>query len=1143
MTSTTEGQQQFGATDPGQSAWVAANAGSGKTYVLVNRIARLLLSGSAPDRLLCLTFTKAAAAEMSMRLFERLGKWTLMADDALAKELYVLSGVIADAPLLARARKLFAIALESPGGLRIQTIHAFCERLLKRFPLEANVVPQFSVLDERSTGELLNEARDLVLQHAAQDDPALADAISALTQYSAEAQFDELVHAAISERSWIDSFIRSTSRGDIEARLWNKLRLEPQASTATVLSAALSVFDPAELRRVARALGHGTKTDVAKAPSFERLANERTEAALERVLAGLLTVEGKLRAKLASNDALDADITLGPSMEKFGRAALDIRQKQNALFIGQMTANLLHIAGEVLTAYHALKRRRAMLDYDDLINHTASLFKSPGAAWVLYKLDGGIDHILIDEAQDTSLRQWDIVRAIAQEFFSGIGADRGQGPAQRTVFAVGDVKQSIMSFQGARPEEFIWMRDHIQEQTANVKARFELIELKKSYRSAPRILELVDDVFSDPAASEGVVIESVELRHDAERCDMAGCVELWPAVTPPEMPERIGWDAPRDRISGNHPVVSLAQKIATRVGKWLQTGAPVYDKHDKKFRPMAAGDVMVLVRRRGMLAEEIIRQLKRNGIPVAGADRLKLAKHIAVMDLIALGRFALLPLDDLTLATVLKGPLCGVDEEALFDLAHGRGKTRLWAVLQDRAKTGDALWVRVHTYLKLVIDLGQHLQPFEFYSSVLTALGGWTKLLARLGYDAADPVEEFLNIAMDFGQTRTPSLEGFLHALEHAETEIKRDQDRGDSAVRVLTVHGSKGLEAPVVILPDTCTTPGHGSHDKNLLRAGDTPLWKLLSRRDDPVRSAAREEGKAERMNEYRRLLYVALTRARDRLVVCGYEGSDRAPDPGRWYDLVKTAMSRLGAVEVKDDTGDMILRFGVLPDPLPVEARGQKVLDAALPDWMNVRAPSETVSRRVSPSSAGTAARRARQGDGAEAGRQRGLVVHRILEKIATGAPETWSAIASRLAHEAIADEAAAQSAAGEALRVRRDAQLCHLFGPGSYGEVPVLGTIEWQGARTEVAGRLDRVIVEEHGVTIIEFKTDRVVPHADSDIPRHYLRQLALYRRAVAALFDGKAINCGILWTAEPRLTLIPVKYLHDVERELDPANPVS
>ncbi|NOT42138.1 MAG: double-strand break repair helicase AddA [Alphaproteobacteria bacterium] len=1124
-------QEQQLATDPWTSAWVSANAGSGKTHVLVDRIARLLLDGSAPDRLLCLTFTRAAAAEMSTRLFKRLGAWTLIPDDELAAELEALTGQDADALMLERARRLFAEALESPGGLRIQTIHAFCERLLKRFPLEAGVVPQFSVLDERATEELIDEAKDVVLQQAASTDAALADAIAALTAYAGEERFDVLMRGIAGERAWVEVFLERAS--PLDGALRRSVGLDVAANERSVLDEAMAALDPAQLTRVAAALARGSKADKARGEVIRRFAAERDRTRFDRFLAVFLTQTGDRRAKLATRTVLEAEPAAAEMLDRFGDVAEQARDRLNALFVAEVSGYLLTVSHAMLRAYAGLKRQRAVLDYDDLIAHAVALFSSPGASWILYKLDGGIDHILVDEAQDTSPRQWEIIKAIAEEFFAGKGADRQQRVVQRTVFSVGDTKQSIMSFQGARPASFAETRFVIEQQAFGAKVDFVRVPLVKSFRTAPRILQFVDDVFGDQAVREGVLFDEDDVRHEAVREDIAGLVELWPVVKPPDLPEAEMWDAPKDRLAADHPAVTLAQTIAARIAVWIESGEAVFDKQAKALRPMTPGDIMVLVRRRNLLAEEIIRQLKRRSIPVAGADRLKLAEHIAVMDLIALGRFALMPRDDLTLATVLKSPLCGLDEEALFELAYERRPRSLWSVLRDKAH--DPRFADALLFLDRVWDQADRVAPYEFYASVLGEMGGWTKMLARLGFDAADPIEEFLNAALAFEQAHTPSLEAFLHSIENTQTEIKRDQDRGEGAVRVMTVHAAKGLEAPVVILPDTCTTPRHGRHDKDLLDADKVPLWKIEVKRDDPVRARARADGREERMKEYRRLLYVALTRARDRLYVCGYEGRD-GRERGCWYDVVAAAMTRLDADQVVDEAGEVLHRFGEIESAEPPRTTAMAVAAHALPAWVRTLAPRERPIERVEPSGALPAVRR--RGDGTGSGLERGRAIHKALERLASAPPERWSDIARETALGFIADPILAQAAANEALVVRRDLLLSHLFAAGSYGEVPLRGLVDWRGKAVDVAARLDRVVVRESDVLIVEYKTDRVVPKALTAIPPNYVAQLALYRMAVARMFPRRPVNCAILWTVEPRLGLLPSTLLQEAVSALDP-----
>jgi ATP-dependent helicase/nuclease subunit A len=1125
---TAEAFDQRLATDPRHSAWVAANAGSGKTHVLVDRIARLLLSGSAPDRLMCLTFTRAAAAEMSTRLFKRLGEWTLLPDEALAKQLAEVTGEAATSATMERARRLFAEALESPGGLRIQTIHAFCERLLKRFPLEAKVVPQFEVLDERATEQLIEDAKDAVLARAASHDAALADSIAALTVFAGEERFDVLMRGIVAERSWVEPFLRAKTPAQLREALWRKVALAPGTDEGAILGEAMTAFGPQDLTRAVAALSGGLKSDKARARALAQFARRPDRDGFDDLYEQFVTQDGDRKKQLATKAVLKDDPALQAVLERIGDAALSIRGRLNALFIAEQSSNLLHVAGAVLEACREIKAKRAMLDYDDLIGHAVSLFESPGAAWILYKLDGGIDHILVDEAQDTSPKQWKVITALAAEFFAGLGAERKRAAEQRTVFAVGDVKQSIMSFQGARPAEFAATRAFVEARARDARAAFEPVELTRSFRTSPRILSFVDEVFRDAAGREGVVFDNAAIHHEAVRDDVPGLVELWPSEKPPTVGEPEAWDAPRDRVSAEHPAVKLAQTIATRIETWLGGAEAVFDKELKRLRPMTAGDIMILVRRRNLFADEMIRQLKRRSIAVAGADRLKLVAHIAVMDLIALGRFALMPRDDLTLATVLKSPFCGLDDDALFDVAHGRGAKTLWTVLRERAE--DPRFVQAASFLEQVWNRADLLPPYEFYSSILGELGGWTRVLARLGLDAADPIEEFLNAALDFERTRTPSLEAFLHSIEQTETEIKRDQDRGEGAVRVMTVHAAKGLEAPVVILPDTCTTPRHGRFDRDLLQADETPLWKLETKRDEPVRGAARGAAREERMREYRRLLYVALTRARDRLYICGYEGKERR-EPDSWYDLVSRAMTRLNASAVGE--GEAAIRRYGAASPMEVKEPqiGAPTVVTSLPAWARVAAPVEPEMRHVEPSTIMPRRAVVKGVRGDALALDRGRAIHRALEQLASAPAERWGAVALAATSTILAEPAAAQAAATEALRVRRDLLLAHLFAAGSYGEVPLRGLVEWQGARVDLAARLDRIVVGERDVMIVEYKTDRVVPNADSAIPGSYLAQLALYRVAVARLLGGRPVNCAILWTVEPKLAILSPRLLDE------------
>ena len=1125
------------ATDPEHSAWVEANAGSGKTHVLVDRIARLLLDGSPPDRLLCLTFTRAAAAEMMARLFKRLGAWALQDEESLAADLAGLMGEPASPKLRIRARRLFAEAIESPGGLRIQTIHAFCERLLKRFPLEAGVAPQFAVLDDNVINELLGDARDDLLR-LAQHDEKLAEDIYELTAHSGEERFDTMMRAVARDRGVLTKFLNPRPIAVAVEEIFQKLGVEPGLTEDNIFHDASRGLSADLALRIAVAYAQGGKSDLEREPVFRAFAASPGGESFRAMLPRFLTKDGEINKSLATKKVVALDPEAMAHLPAIATALHDAGAKSNALFIADRTARLVRVSDRMLKNFAQAKRRRAALDYDDLIVRVRSLFDKPGADWILYKLDGGIDHILVDEAQDTSPLQWEVIMPIAQEFFSGRGAERKHQAERRTLFAVGDVKQSIMSFQGADPDAFVRTHRLAESAARGAKLGFENVTLDRSFRSAPQILKLVDSVFANIGQQDGVTFEH-RVEHIAVRDDHSGLVELWPSVKAAETPEVVAWDAPRDRPTDKHPAVILASSIADRIDAWIKDGEAVFDAAAKTMRRMNAGDVMILVRRRGFFAEEMIRQLKKRAVPVAGADRLQLVSHIAIKDLIALGRFALMPLDDLNLASLLKSPFCGLSEQALFELAYNRDKVSLWERL--RARRADMVFSTSADFLESVRADADYKQPFEFYAHILSAQRGWSHVLERLGLDAADPIDEFMNAALEFEVDHTPSLEGFLHWIETTEAEIKRDQDRAAGAVRVMTVHAAKGLEAPVVILPDTCTTPENGRHDLEFLDAGGVPLWKIEPRREAPARQAARAAAKIQRMMEYRRLLYVALTRPRDRLYVCGYE-TKNGREEGSWYDMVLAAMKALSAQEVPHGEAT-ILRLGETPHPVTPTAAQEIRPDAPLPSWIKTPAAAE---RLIPPKSPSDAVRSSRPATAAVASRkaelgpalERGRAIHRLLEALAPLDEAAWLAHAHALATTLIDDRDAARAAAQEAILVRGEASFAHLFAPSSQGEVSLRGRIKWQGKEVGLVARVDRIVVEPDRVLIVEFKTDRIVPETGEAVSQGYVTQLALYARAASALFPGRPVECAVLWTAKPRLDTISSKKLEAAEAALDP-----
>ena len=1120
------------ASDPAASVWVEASAGTGKTRILTDRVLRLLLEGSEPARILCLTFTNAAAAEMANRVNERLSNWTVLSDAELADDVEALTAIQPDAAALRRARGMFATVLDAPGGLRIQTLHAFCQSLLARFPIEAGVSPHFSVMDERSAAELFNTAQETAF--AALGRGAERDAVAALAAVSErvrENAFAEIMAELSLERGRLqNAFAAMGGLGGLTEAIGNTLGIEQGVDAETLLRDACDDlrFDVAGLREAAAGLWLGGERDARRGAIIaDWLADPPNRPANFDIYLGAFFAEkghGDRFATLIHSKtrqaAPGADQILAAEAERLTK----VREQVRTSHLFEATRSLLRLGNALLTEYEAAKRRTARLDYDDLILKTQALLQRRGAAsWVLFKLDGGIDHILIDEAQDTNPDQWAIIAALAEEFFVGEGAHE----TTRTIFAVGDPKQSIYSFQRADPEAFARWQQFFERRARVSERAWYAVPLARSYRSAPIILDCVDRVFAQAEAASGLLFKRTAIEHVASRRGQAGSVELWPVEAPVDNVDD-GWSPPVERRDYHSPRVALARKIAQQVARWRDGG----ERLSSRDRPIVPGDVLVLVQRRSGFVVELVRALKERDLPVAGIDRMVLTDQLAVRDLIALGRFVLLPDDDLTLAELLKSPLIEFTEEMLFDLAYGRSR-RLWPTLVERARE-DLLFAAAHGKLAAYLARADQVAPYEFFASALIAEGGRRKLVERLGPQANDPIDEFLSQALHYQRSHVPSLEGFLHWLESSEAEVRRDMEFGRDEIRILTVHGAKGLEAPIVFLPDTCRMPRQDSRVLWLPgEAGELPLWP--PRREFEVGPAgeARLAARRARDEEYRRLLYVAMTRAEDRLYVGGWTTGRLAPDC--WYNLIRRGLADI-ATPVESDTAGPALRIaGRQSAPPDRREASPLVVDDApgLPKWIFRDPPPEPVPPRPlapsRPSDSDPPARSPLAKDGDRL--QRGRLVHRLLELLPDLAEAERRDAASRLLERAAPDldREAAADIADATLAVLSAPEAAIVFAPDSRAEVPIVGRV----GDTTVSGQVDRLAVTDDAVVVVDYKSHRNPPAEPSRIPPLYRRQMAAYRAVLQKIYPDKSVICYLLWTEGPRLVRLSDGLLAETE----------
>lgn len=1126
---------QARASDPKASTFVSANAGSGKTHVLVQRVIRLLLSGVPPEKILCITFTKAAAANMAERVFTTLGQWVTLDDEALNAAIREAGIPHPDAKLRRDARKLFACALETPGGLKVQTIHALCTRLLQQFPFEANVPARFAVLDDRDQNEMMERANLAVFLEASRNpDSPIGRALMTAMANAADVTFKDVVREACLSR---DHFMAWTDNAG------------SAAAAAAQMSAALGVslddrieeiereiVDGPYLRRagweeIATTLDTGSKSDQDQAARLREALVFTGAAQVDAYLAVFLTdTERTPRKSVVTKKFSDNNPAIGRLFEAEIGRILPLIERRRAVVARDRTEALIHIATAAAAHYRREKLERGLLDYDDLIDKTLAMLDRVSSGWVHYKLDRGVDHVLIDEAQDTSPRQWDIVAHIISEFTSGAGARDG---LVRTVFAVGDEKQSIFSFQGADPREFDRRRYELKRRFENAGLKFDPVSFTYSFRSGPVILHSVDHVFREEDIYRSIhAVENKYPIHHAMADAGPSLIELWDLAVADDRQDIEGWRAPFDGVAATSPEVKLARRIQAEIKRLVTSGTMTGSEAAR--RPLRYGDMLILVRRRGNAFDAVIQALKHAGIPVAGADRLKLTEHIAIIDLMNLADALLLPQDDLALAVALKSPLFCLTDDDLFKLAYER-RGSLRQALATQAPTNERFAAALHRLEQCERHFAQET-PFAFYAWLLGGDGGRARMLRRLGHEANDALDEFLELALSYERKAPASLQGFVAWLRAADTEVKRDMEISRDEVRVMTVHGAKGLESSVVFLVDTTTSPSdtqrlrliHLPQGNAAPHAPGVVVWAGKKAEDPPDVADARKAMLGDTEDEYRRLLYVAMTRAADRLVVGGcMPGNMNTVRKSSWYDLITRGLATSGLkLEELETPGGKVMRYS-RPDDV-TDLTGAAAATAAaplvLPSWLrNAAAPKSSAASVLRPSDpADDDSYQVQTGESVllrARALQRGTLVHRLLQSLPDVALERrLGAALGYLARNADGwSEQERAALAQQVVALTVDLRFAPVFAPGSRAEVSIVGRLERPGQpKALVSGQVDRLVVTPTEVLIVDFKTNHTPPKTAAGAPKGYIRQLALYRAILARLYPQRIVHAALLWT---------------------------
>jgi ATP-dependent helicase/nuclease subunit A len=1149
---------QRAASDPNVSVWVNASAGSGKTKVLTDRMLRLLLphgseiNGTPPERILALTYTKAGASEMIARLHRDLSLWAAMDEKELGAHLEKnLLGRTPTSDEVKAARQLFARVLDTPGGLKIMTIHSFCQSVLARFPIEAGISPNSTAMEEDEAKQILERARKEVIKTITPDgiDP-LSESVRLLGDvYPSPTEHEKFLKECLANRGVFEQQLKrhfgvdglytalcaslhirpNETEEDITIRFCtNPLRLEIIDALVPVLKTNKKYNDTIE---TLNSFKNAPIEDRAKLyDNYKYCFLTKKHTPLKAIVTSISTYEGM------------ADGRLGSLFDSEVQRLLELESQFVLIRQARATRALFHLVASILERYEILKHRLGRLDYDDMIIKTLNLLRgqteilkhcthqkvSP-QSWVLYKLDGGIDHLLIDEAQDTSPLQWEILKTIGEEFFSGQSAKE----TERTVFVVGDEKQSIYSFQGAQPEKFEEMRFWFEQKLSAIQKTLQKIDLTISFRSTGPILALVDEAFSDRNN-----LGTAFLNHTVNRIGQGGHVELWPLIHTESdtKDDKVYFlDKHHGPIKKDYdPSYLMAKKIGDMIKSWIDH-KEILQGYDRPIEPQ---DILILVRTRKTFARQMIRVLKQNGIAVSGSDLMVLLDQMVAQDLCIAARFALLPEDDLTLACLLKSPWVGITEEALFDLCHARTES-LWKHIQ---KNGDGIF----DWLNSLLKLAKEGTPHDFFNFLIykpcpsNNQSGLEAIKTRLGDDALDPLDEFLSLSLQFSKNESgQGLEGFLDFIEREAITIKRQLENAKDSVRVMTVHGSKGLQAPIVFLPDTVFPP-HGLRGNRILWPREDSQREIppliMPSKDDMPESLQTmvDERVALRLEEYNRLLYVAMTRAEERLYVGGFSNkvlSDKQ-DESSWYSLIEAGFKRLSehaAVEITPtDTRHHYVwtqNRTVPADKKPDRLDDSNPQEITYPDYLHAPIRQEytpyTILKPSSQDRLETESIQKQSTKDINIGFNRGIVLHRLLQFLPNLSQDEWEKATRAYLEKTLGQDinpAEVQILTKEVLAILHNPIFARIFGEGSLAEVPITGMID---EKTMISGQIDRLFIAENEIFILDYKTNRNPPETPRDIPASYKQQMAAYCRALRIAYPDKVIRSALLWTQKPCL----------------------
>ncbi len=1072
---------QLKASDPNISVWTMASAGTGKTKVLIDRLMKLLVRGANPQKILCLTFTKAAANEIKLRINQEIERWSKSDDDELQLMLKNLFGFDPKKQFLSKAKNLLPELFKSPEPIKICTIHAFCQYVLKKFPIEAGISPTFKIIDELLMHQVLEKLKkELFFEKSCKN------AIKYFAQNFHETTIDEILHEIISGKflSLTDSFSDAQT---YKGYLSQKIGIPMNNTEDIVQSYVLNIPIKEQI---------SLKSENSKDAEIINSINAYLSLSLKEKIrrwrnlnAIFLNTDQNKRVSILSKKTKDQNPHLAELLKEWQiNFANLIKEIANNTALNA-SCYLYEIAESLLAKYQSFKVQNEYLDYEDLVFFTNKLLsKSIDKDWVLYKLDGGIDHILVDEAQDTSASQWHVIQNLISDFFSGQSRQD-----DRTIFVVGDEKQSIYSFQGADIKALQNTKYLISSGMKNANKDYKNVQLTNCYRSTQVVVDFIQKSLNQSSANFKVPdVKSM-------RPTSLGRVELWPML--PQLGQKKGafWPAPTQIHTHEATKVQVSRIIASYVKNLLSKKIIL----PSTKAAIKESDITILVQRRNAFTDLLIDSLRKEGLSVCGLDRIKLQSNLSILDVIAIAKFVLLPSDNLNCAIVLKSPLFNLKENELHEIVFGK---TIW---NNLCSSTNPVHKEIFSKMQDILKLYADYSVSDFFFLLLDCLGLRTLLLEANCKSDDQVIDEFLQVTKRFESEIGGNLYNFVDWFENNELQVKRDP-LSEGGIKIMTVHAAKGLESSVVILPNAISL---NINENRICWIEDDCVLFLPRDKSDLITSyKALEEEKS--YQEYLRLMYVALSRCKDYLIICS-DSSHKEAHKSSWYSIASNAIMQLG-VSIKSELLEQLGLKGNIwvlqSQDFEICKKNEELLapktkESLITQKWSQGSPSATaLSQIASPPL-----------EEEDSAALYGSIVHKLLEESANG----------ELPQEIFNHPLLFRLSLEE--RTKTISRLKNLFSTDFwqglfndkvYTEVPFFDHKNDQS----FVGRIDLLAVSEFEVRIVDYKTDAFVPKSEKDIPTKYLEQMHRYKTAISKIYPNQKISAFILWFENCTLCLV-------------------